>query len=164
MQNFDVYFVGELLPGADPAKARRDVAALFKIAEEAADRLFSGKAVRIKQNADADAAGRYRALFRDAGALIRIVPAGSPPPAATPGPDAPPAPAQAAGGEARPASGISLAAPGATIDETPLPPPADIDTSALSALPANSGSLEDCHVEKVPYPIPDISHLKIVDN
>lgn len=62
MQNFDVYFVGELLPGADPAKARRDVAALFKIAEEAADRLFSGKAVRIKQNADADAAGRYRAL------------------------------------------------------------------------------------------------------
>jgi hypothetical protein len=57
-----------------------------------------------------------------------------------------------------------LAEPGATIDETPRPPAADIDTSRLSVLPPNTGSLEDCKVDKPPRPIPDISHLDFADS
>lgn len=73
--------------------------------------------------------------------------------------------------EPPPADGISvgddsfdLAAPGATIDETPPPAPAEISTDGLEALPPNSGSLEDCKVEKPHRPIPDISHLQLTDD
>ena len=170
MQAFDIYFLGEMLPDTNPAEVMRQVAKLFKVSEDAVDRLFSGKPLRVKQNVDADAASRYRAAFRDAGALLEIVPSGSPPPArrsapaavqpanadTTPEPGAAPAPA--AGDD------MSLAEPGATIDHTPPPPPADIDTSALSAQPANSGSLEDCRIDKEPHRIPDISHMQIVDD
>jgi len=166
MQSFDVYFLGETLPDADPAVVRQGVAKLFKVQESAVDRLFSGKPLRVKQALDADTASRYRAAFREVGALVQIVPAGSPTPtkavqhsaaAARPA-SAPPAPAAPAG------DGISLAEPGATIDGTPPPPDADIDTSGLEALPPNTGTLEDCRIEKPHRPIPDISHLELLDD
>jgi hypothetical protein len=174
MQSFDIYFLGETLPNADHAGVRRGVARLFKVQEDAVERLFSGKPLKIKQAVDIDTAGRYRAAFREVGALIQIVPAGSPPPAAAPPPQQPAAQtatdahavtaADAATPAAGPAGDMDLAAPGAIIDDTPQPPPAEIDTSAFEALPPNTGSLEDCQVEKPPRPIPDISHLKLVDD
>jgi hypothetical protein len=69
-------------------------------------------------------------------------------------------PLSAAGGT----PGMTLAEPGATIDETPPAPPADFDTRGLEALPPNTGSLADCRVEKPARPIPDISHLRLVDD
>ena len=130
---------------------------------------FGAVAYYMIQNVDADTASRYRAAFRDAGALLEIVPNGAPAPQrATPAPgtadaavvgaDTPTAPTPAA------ADDMSLAEPGAIIDHAPAAPPAEIDTSALSALPPNSGSLEDCKIDKEPHPIPDISHLQIVDD
>ena len=175
MDTFDMYFLGEMVPGADPAQVRTGVAALFKIQEEAADRLFTGKPLRVKQGLDVDTASRYRAAFREAGALVQIVPNGAPPPAAKPvtslaeGMTAQASGSEPPGTETPPTEGItedagfSLAEPGATIDHTPAPPPADISTDGLEAMPPNSGSLEDCKVEKAPRPIPDISHLKLVD-
>jgi hypothetical protein len=172
MQTFDIYFLGELAPGADPVTVKREVAKLFKISESAADRLFSGQALRVKQAVDVDVAGRYRSLFRDAGALVQIVQSGDPAPEAstvqsTPPPPTPSATTEAPAGSpvaAPTAPGMTLAAPGATIDETPPPEPARIDTSRLSAQPANTGSLEDCIIAKPPQPIPDISHLDLVDD
>jgi hypothetical protein len=58
---------------------------------------------------------------------------------------------------------IPLGDTGEILDQTPPPPPADIDTSELSAAPANSGSLEDCAIEETPLPIPDTSRLEVVD-
>lgn len=169
MQAFDIYFLGEMLPDTDPVAVKRRVAKLFKVSEDAVDRLFSGKPLRVKQNVDADTASRYRAAFRDAGALLEIVPNGAPAPqqadaapetagtaALDPATTMAPAPAGA--------DGMSLAEPGAIIDHTPAAPPAHIDTSALSALPPNTGSLEDCKIDKEPHPIPDISHMQIVDD
>lgn len=174
MQNFDVYFLGETLPDVDPVTVRQGVAKLFKVQESAVERLFTGKPLRVKQGLDAETASRYRAAFREVGALIQIVPEGAPPPAPTTAPapqaieaeeivlDASDVPAEADSGPA--AGDFGLAEPGATLDHTPPTPPADIDTSALEALPPNSGSLEDCKVEKPRRPIPDISHLHIVDD
>ena len=34
MHSFDIYFLGESLPGADPVAVRRGVAKLFKVQEE----------------------------------------------------------------------------------------------------------------------------------
>jgi hypothetical protein len=170
MQGFDIYFVGEMLPDADPDAVKIGVAGLFKLAPDSAERLFSGKPVRVKQAVDPDTASRYRAAFREVGALVQIVPEGSPAPATRAA--VPPAP------KVSPAEpGLSaelpvveesddfdLAAPGATIDPKPSPPPAHIDTGHLEALPANTGSLEDCKVDKPSRPIPDISHIKLVDH
>lgn len=182
MQSFDIYFLGEMLPDADPEKVRRGVARLFKIQESAVDRLFSGKPVRVKQEVDADTASRYRAAFRDIGALVQILPSGSPTPAAKPAPtpaapDLPRDGVTAGAGQTRapsdrhqadpvPAAAITadLAEPGAILDHRAPPAPAEIDTSALEALPPNSGTLEDCRADKPPQPIPDISHLRLVDD
>jgi hypothetical protein len=157
MQSFDIYFLGEMLPEADPDAVRRGVAKLFKVQENSVDRLFSGKALRVKQAVDADVASRYRTAFRDVGALIQIVASGSPPPSARPA-----APANTNSPSAEKVMG--LAPPGATIDLTEPPPPADIDTSSLEALPPNTGSLADCHIEKPHRPIPDISHLDLQED
>ena len=171
MQSFDIYFLGEMLPDADPDTVRVGVAKLFKVQEDAVDRLFTGKALRVKQGVDAEIAGRYRTAFRDVGALIQIVASGSPPPTAKP---PAPAPARRPAGDSQSVGvtepvvdtgeAIQLAAPGATIDLTEPPPAADIDTSGLEALPPNTGSLEDCRVEKAHRPIPDISHLRLTDD
>jgi hypothetical protein len=180
MQSFDVYFLGETLPDADPGAVRQGLARLFKIQEDAVDRLFSGKPLRVKQAVNADQASLYRAAFRDIGALIQIVPHGAPAPAEKTPPTPPPAapvadlggsptasPVAEAAGSPDAAGGMgtaSVAEPGAIIDSTPPPPPAQIDTSALEALPPNTGTLEDCKVEKPKRPIPDISHMKLVDD
>jgi hypothetical protein len=163
MQGFDIYFLGEILPDTDPTAVREGVARLFKIDPAAADRLFSGKALRVKQGVDVDSASRYRAAFRDAGALVQIVPEGSAPPARRPAPAATTATAPAAPGT-EPTAVMTLAEPGAVIDHTPAPAPVEIDTSDLEVLPPNTGSLADCQVEKPPRPIPDISHIKIVED
>ena len=177
MDSFDIYFLGEMLPDADPASVRAGVARLFKVQESAVDRLFSGKPLRVKQGVDAESASRYRSAFRDVGALIQIVANGSPPPAARE-PDAPATRAAAdAGSGEKPTetqasaqvgtqglTAAGLAEPGAILDHTEPPEPANIDTSALEALPPNTGSLEDCRNDKPPRKIPDISHLRLVDD
>lgn len=206
MYSFDIYFLGEMLPGADPAAVRNGVAQLFKMQGSAVDRLFSGKPLRVKKGVDADTASRYRAAFREAGALIQIVPTGSPTPAAKTPSAAATAPASLmTGSEAAPADpmppeepsdaideapsdleqtltlivvdetpaedavappdgrDMTLAEPGVILDLTPPAPQAEYDTSRLEALPPNTGTLEDCREDKPPRPIPDISHLKLVD-
>ena len=164
MQSFDIYFLGEMLPDADPDTVRRGVAKLFKVQENSVDRLFSGKALRVKQAVDADVASRYRTAFRDIGALIQIVASGSPPPSARPAAPANTKEARSATNNPSAEKVMGLAPPGATIDLTKPPPPADIDTSSLEALPPNTGSLADCHVEKPQRPIPDISHLGLQED
>jgi len=178
MESFDIYFLGEMLPDADPAKVRAGVAKLFKVQETAVDRLFSGKPLRVKQAVDADSASRYRSAFRDAGALIQIVASGSPPPQAATPEAAPPPPVgrstatspesddQAIPPLVQVEEGVSfdLAEPGAIIDHSKPAAPADINTGALEALPPNTGSLEDCRNDKPPQKIPDISHLQLVDD
>ena len=170
MDSFDVYFLGETLPDTDPAQVRRGVAKLFDVADDAVDKLFSGKPLRVKKGVDVDTASRYRAAFRDAGALVQIVPGDSPPPAAKP-PMAPPentsTPTEATSQAVTPdteSTAFTLAEPGAVIDHTPPPPPAEIDTGDLEALPPNTGSLEDCRIEKPPRKIPGIGHLHLVDD
>ncbi|MBT8430504.1 MAG: hypothetical protein KJN79_11380 [Gammaproteobacteria bacterium] len=168
MESFDIYFLGEMLPDADPTTVRQGVAKLFKVQESAVDRLFAGKPLRVKQGVDAEAAGRYRTAFRDVGALVQIVASGSPPPAPK-APDERAAHTPGAEAEAphRPpadSGGYGLAEPGAILDHSEAPAPAEIDTGSLEALPPNTGSLEDCRVEKPHRPIPDISHLRLVDD
>ena len=47
------------------------------------------------------------------------------------------------------------------LDDTPPPPPANIDTSSLTASEANTGSLEEFKTRPDPEPIPDTSKLDL---
>jgi uncharacterized membrane protein (DUF373 family) len=72
---YDIRFGGDLLPGTDPARARRKLQRLFSLPDAAVDRLFSGQVITVKQTVDRETALRFRSLFRRAGAVVEIVPA-----------------------------------------------------------------------------------------
>jgi len=181
-QRYDIYFAGELMPDHPPEQVKQWLGAQFRLQGEALEQLFSGQPVRIKQDVDMDTAGRYRAAFRKAGALVEIRPATDQPaaPVATPGPAAaaasepellPPntgsledCAAEIAATPLPAIDHIDLAAPEQPLDDRPPPPPAAISTEHLSATPPNSGDLSDCAPPPPDTPLPDISRLQLTDD
>jgi len=188
MDRFDIYFRGELLPDTSPQTARLMLGRRFGMDEATLDRLFSGRPMRVKARVDADKAGRYRAAFRQAGALVDIVPHGAPPPQprpiARPAPESPKPPAnQPPDFEVLPPRTGSLAdcappvepasigdiswmrldVPGVTLDERPEVPEPEFDLSGLSMSEPGSFTLEDCAAPQPPADLPDISHLRLAE-
>jgi hypothetical protein len=182
-QTYDILFSGQLMEGTNLDEAKQQIGSIFNADEEKLNKLFSGKEVTIKSGVDDETASRYRAAFRQAGALIDIKLSASPF-----NKDKKPAAETATDGYSKgltllPAnsgslidcakkvtpqpipdiSTITLASPGSVLDESPDPEPAEIDIGTLSVSPAKTGTLEDCKKEVKPYPIPDISHLDIDD-
>jgi hypothetical protein len=151
---YDIQFAGELLDGADSGAARERLRDLFKLSPQALDRLFSGRPAVIKRDLDAAGAARYRAAFREAGALLHIVPAAASQHSQAPNP-------LSATGPAVP-SGLTLAPPGTQVGEAPPPGPRDIDTTHLSLIGGADWTLADCDRPPPPMPIPDLSHLALV--
>jgi hypothetical protein len=138
--SFDILYSGELKPGADPDDARARIQALFRLTDEAAERLFSGRTMAVKRGLDAEQAARFRDAFLEAGALVQLVETGQ---------DVPE---------------LALA----PIDDRPLEPevqvsPPEIDIGHLSLMTGEDWTLEDCDSPPPPAPVPDISHLAIVD-
>lgn len=162
---FDILFAGETLPGANPADVRRRVQALFKLSDDAAERLFSGTPIAVKRAVDAETSRRYDALFREAGALVRIAPVPVEGELARPAPSPPAAarsPEPEPGSAGADTSGLGLA-PQA---DTPLEPPLSavappLDLSRLS-LVEGDWSLADCAPPPPPLAVPDIEHLRLV--
>jgi hypothetical protein len=166
---YNIVFAGELVPGTEPAEARRRIQRLFKLSDDAAGRLFGDRPVTIKRGVDSASVARYRDAFREAGAFIRAEPVPSfdeiattpedlatAAPAAEIKPDDPPV---------RRDSGLQLAPLG---DETPLEAPQvvrprKVDISHLSLVPGSDWTLADCEPPPPPHAVPDISHLRIVD-
>ena len=72
--SYNVIFRGEITEGQDIEKVRQNLAKLFKVNSEKIERLFSGKSVTIKKNADHTTAMKYRAAMEKAGALCSLVP------------------------------------------------------------------------------------------
>ena len=159
----------------DPVETRSQVGNMFKVGGEQLEQLFSGKPVRIKSGVDEETAGKYRAAFRNAGALIDIRPsdqeAGTGASGTSAGETMTLLPAntgslEECAQEITPQplpdiSHLSLASAGVALDESTEPEPLEIDTDNLSMQPANTGSLEECAKEVEPYPVPDISHLDL---
>ncbi|MBK5941553.1 phosphate-starvation-inducible PsiE family protein [Halochromatium roseum] len=73
---FDLEFAGELTPGTKPGQARAKIKDLFKLSDEAVAQLFNGTPVTVKRGVDSALASRLHAAFAQAGALVRIIPAG----------------------------------------------------------------------------------------
>ncbi len=182
-QTYDIFFSGQIMAGKDPVETRLRVGTLFKVNHDQLERMFSGTSIRIKSNVDEETASKYRAAFRNAGALIEIRPSSrtdnnggvNQDSTNTPQPNPTKAmtllPANTGSLEdcavtvtPQPLpniSHISLASAGVTLDNSPQPEAPEINTDNLSVAPANCGTLEDCGKEVEPYPIPDISYLNL---
>ncbi len=158
--SYDIHFSGDLQPGVDPAVARARIQGLFKLSDEAAARLFSGRTVALKRGLDLARAERLRQVFLEVGALAQLVeqgPASAQPPRATPVP--PPVPAA----QAAPRRDWDLA----PMDGRPLEPdpglaPPALDISHLSLIPGQDWSLAECDQGVKPVVVPDIRHLRML--
>lgn len=182
MKFFDIYFSGQMLETANSEEVKRTIGERFKVTGSKLEKLFSGKAVLIKSGVDATTAGKYRETFRQAGALIDIVPSGQRP--AEPKPDVAKPPRETPSGELKlmpleasdlsdtarktpeleipDSEELSISPAGALFPDASAAPSPEIDTSHLEAAPANTGSLEEFADLPSPAPIPDISQLEAV--
>lgn len=181
---FDILFDGTLKPDADPRLARERLGAAFKLDAAGVERLFTGKPVAVKRDADLTMAARYRRVFEDAGAIVtlRAIEAAEsaapirPPPAASPAPTvSPPAdrapalatepPAEANTEAVAKTDGVTttLTAEGGFefLEEPPRVKMPDLDLSHLSLIGGSDWSLADCERKPETIQIPDISHLSL---
>ncbi|MCM2330143.1 hypothetical protein SAMN05216229_11225 [Geopseudomonas sagittaria] len=72
----EVAFAGELVPGADAAQVRANLARLFQADPQRIAALFSGRRIVIKSNLDAESAEKYRLTLERAGARVEVSPVG----------------------------------------------------------------------------------------
>lgn len=124
---YNIVFRGELVAGADPGQVRENLGKLFKMEAERVEKLFAGKPVVVKKNADQATAMKMRAMLKKAGAECEMQRVG--------GDDAGAAPASSA------STAASFAASETSGSAAPEPAskPAPEDTPA-DAAPASADS------------------------
>ncbi len=171
---FDVLFEGVLQPDADPVQARARLGAAFRLDAAAVERLFCGKTLVIKRDADPATAQRYQRIFAEAGALVRLRALGdesvsqtetpaSPRLAVESAPPRPEQPSQPLPGSSPSASTLSTSA---EFDQLEEPPPVQapaLDLSHLSLVGGSDWDLSDCTPPPPATQIPDISHLSLAE-
>jgi hypothetical protein len=158
-QRFDLTYSGLIAPGADPDQARQRLAAVFKLSEQAAERLFTGQPVVVKRDVDEAAAARFKKVFAQAGAVLTITAVAGPEVVADlAGAD----PATAPQANGMDGAHLALAPPGGVLEPPPDAEPPQLDTSHLSLVAGENWSLEDCEPPPTPIPEPDISYLSLV--
>jgi hypothetical protein len=165
-ERFDLTYRGTLAPGADPAQVRQRLGAAFRLGEQGIERLFSGRPVLVKRQADAATRDQYERIFAQAGAVLMIMPSepvshpheagrqSEPASVAVPGPG----PADSSD-----RSPLTLAPQDGFLEEPPRFKMPDLDLSYLSLVPGSDWTLDDCEPPATAIPVPDISHLSLVE-
>ena len=69
---FEVAFSGQIRDGADLEQVKANVGKMFKADDAKIATMFSGKRLLIKKNLDREAATKYRAVFKKAGAKCEV--------------------------------------------------------------------------------------------
>lgn len=167
-ERFDLIFEGLIAPGADPAEARSRLSAIFKLNDQGADRLFSGKPLVVKRDVDSATAEQFETVFARAGAILTIVAKGGAAPISAD--DAPNGEVPSARSEPREndalakidTSHLSLAPQGGLLEEPYDPPLRPIDIGYLSLVATEGWTLEDCQPPPTPVLLPDLSGLALV--
>ncbi len=72
-ERYRLIFRGEALEGQHPAVVKQRLGTLLKLDAARLDVLFTGKAVTIRKDADADTAAKFQIAFKRAGARLRVV-------------------------------------------------------------------------------------------
>lgn len=87
---YQLIFRGETLEGQHPAVVRKRLALALKLDDARIQALFSGGAVVVRKSVDEETAAKFQAVFRKAGARLRVVTvaaSGAVPSPAASGPD-----------------------------------------------------------------------------
>jgi hypothetical protein len=71
--SFEIVFHGVVVPGSNPAQVKKNVAGLFKTELAKIEPLFSGKRFVLKKGLDHVTAQRYQKALREAGAIVEVV-------------------------------------------------------------------------------------------
>jgi hypothetical protein len=71
-RKYNVYFRGEILPGADKLVVKAAIAKIFNADDAKVNQLFSGKVNTIKKSVDKATAAKYQHAFKKAGAKAVI--------------------------------------------------------------------------------------------
>ncbi len=71
-ERYRLVFRGEVLDGQHRAVVKRRLMESLKLNDGQLERMFSGSAVVLKRDVDAKMAARYQALFKKAGARLRV--------------------------------------------------------------------------------------------
>ena len=183
---FDILFDGTLKPDADPRLARERLGAAFKLDAAGVERLFIGKPVAVKRDADLATAARYKRVFEEAGAIVTLraieaaaptetppspspamptdhTPAAAPEPVVTRATSEPTVDANTEVGAKTDSVVTNLTAEGGFefLEEPPRVKMPDLDLSHLSLVGGSDWSLADCEQTPEPVRIPDLSHLRL---
>ncbi len=160
MTTYDLYFSGDLRPGVDPVVARARIQGLFKLSDEVATRLFSGRTVALKRGLDLARAERLRQVYLEVGALVQLV---EQLPEVVPVAVGIAVPAVVAAERAALKPDWALAPrDGRPLELDPGHEPPPVDISRMSLIPGQDWSLADCDQGVDPVVVPDTSHLRIL--
>jgi hypothetical protein len=158
---YKLVFRGEVLEGQHPAVVRKRLSEAADFNDAALDKLFSGRPVVLKREADTATAARFQALFRKAGARLRVLPVEAEDEMSVSAPAESPS-EQSAEPSEETTDGLELLPAGSNVlrEEERVPwQPRDIDTGGLSLEGARFLIPED-----VPAPDgPDVSHLTVAE-
>ena len=69
---YDIYFRGDIAPGHQMLEVRQRLQTLFKLDDERAVKLFSGRPLAIRRELSKDSAEQYRQTLLKAGALVEL--------------------------------------------------------------------------------------------
>ena len=158
---YNIVFRGDIAPGESMVDVKQRVAQLFKIDDERADQLFSGRPVVLKKNLDLVQADQYRQALERAGAVVEVKEIADAVAVDTNPVTEPEAGASQSEGE------LSLSEPGADVlapEERKEFVPAELNLDHLSMGEAGEDVLAES--EKKPFVAKDVdtSHLSLDDN
>ena len=155
---YRLIFRGEVLKGQHPSVVRKRLAKSLKLDDARTEKLFAGAAVVLKRDADVKTAARFQALFKEAGARLRVQPVEA-------------ADTSEAPTSQRPATDTASSSDDKSTPEThvvPDPVPAElsesqVDSSTFKVLPPGSQFLTD--TERKPQVVSDVNtdHLSVGD-
>lgn len=151
---YKLVFRGEVLEGQHPAVVRKRLGQAVDFSEDALEKLFSGRPVVLKREADTATAAKLQMLFKKAGARLRVLPverddhmAPAAPARETPGPSE---------------DDLQLLPAGSDVlrdDERPAWEPREVDTGDL-ALDGARFAVPEADVAPAG---PDVSHLTLTE-
>lgn len=72
-KKFSIFFSGKVAPERNIEEVKRRLISTFKLSNANIERLFSGKKVTVKKNADYQTAIKYKMAFETAGAICKVV-------------------------------------------------------------------------------------------
>jgi len=145
---YKLVFRGEVLEGQHPAVVRKRLGDSAGFGADALDKLFSGRPVVVKREADTATAAKFQAVFKKAGARLRVLPVET-------GDEEVGAVAPADAGFDLLPAGSNLLEP----DERPAVEPRAIDTGGLRL----EGARFAVEEPEPAAPGPDVSHLSVAE-